>query len=86
MAQAAASGKILIHSTPSEWLRHLVTESRLALRELTADIAAVAAFLPPSFPSDPFDRVIAATAIVDRAPLVTADARIQQSGVVATIW
>jgi predicted nucleic acid-binding protein len=30
--------------------------------------------------------VIAATAIVDRMPLVTSDAAIQKSGVVKTIW
>jgi PIN domain nuclease of toxin-antitoxin system len=46
----------------------------------------VAAFLPPSFPADPFDRIIAATAIVERVALVTSDARIQESGVVRTIW
>lgn len=86
LAQVAASGDIRIHRTPAEWLRQLVAESRLGLREVTTDIAAVAAYLPPGFPSDPFDRLIAATAIVERVPLVTADTRIQRSGVVKTIW
>ena len=86
LAQLAASGKVSIRQTPTQWLRQLVAESGLGLRDLTTEIAAVAAFLPPSFPSDPFDRIIAATAMVGRMPLVTSDTRIQDSGVVRTIW
>lgn len=80
------TGEIRPRGTPVEWLREFVTTSGVAVRELTVEIAAVAAHLPSSFPSDPFDRVIAATAIVERLPLVTSDTRIQESRVVRTIW
>jgi len=86
LAQMAASGKIKIYHPPAEWLRNIVRESSLGVREVTTDIAAVAAYLPPDFPGDPFDRVIAATAIVERMPLVTSDTRIRKSRVVRTIW
>jgi PIN domain nuclease of toxin-antitoxin system len=82
----AAGGKVRVPGSPAAWLRQLVTESGLGIRELTTDIAIVAAYLPETFPSDPIDRVIAATAIVERVALVTSDARIQRSGVVQTIW
>lgn len=86
LAQMAASGKVRIARTPLAWLKQVLSQGRLVVMELTAEIAAVAAFLPPPFPADPFDRLIAATAIVEHIPLVTADARIQKSGVVQTIW
>lgn len=81
-----AAGEIQPGGTPHEWLREFVARTRVAVRDLTLDIAAVAAYLPPTFPPDPFDRIIAATAIVERVPLVTADGRIHQSRVVRTIW
>jgi PIN domain nuclease of toxin-antitoxin system len=86
LAQMAAQGEVRIPGTPSAWLREFVTQSCLAVRELTTDIAAVAAYLPETFPKDPFDRLIAATAIVERMALVTSDHRIRASGVVKTIW
>lgn len=82
----AADGRIRIVDTPTQWLRSLVAGMELSVREVSTDIAAVAAFLPPGFPSDPFDRLIAATAMVEKAALVTSDRRIQRSGVVETIW
>jgi len=86
LAQMLANGQIQASVTPQAWLRAFLTETGVALRDITVDIAAVAAYLPPRFPGDPFDRLIAATAIVERIPLVTADRRIQRSGVVETIW
>jgi PIN domain nuclease of toxin-antitoxin system len=42
--------------------------------------------LPDPFPRDPSDRLIAATAMVEGVPLVTADTRIRQSKLVETVW
>jgi PIN domain nuclease of toxin-antitoxin system len=86
LALMLADGEIRPTGTPQEWLRAFVAESGVVVRDLTVDIAAVAACLPPGFPGDPFDRLITATAIVERMPLVTSDVRIQQSRVVRTIW
>jgi PIN domain nuclease of toxin-antitoxin system len=62
------------------------TVARVILRPATPEIAALAVSLPDPFPKDPSDRLIAATAMVEGAVLVTADARIRRSKVVETVW
>ena len=42
--------------------------------------------LPANFPKDPVDRLIAATALIEDIPLITADREIRKSGAVPTIW
>jgi PIN domain nuclease of toxin-antitoxin system len=42
--------------------------------------------MPASHPNDPADRMIAATAIMEALPLITADRAIHQSGTIQTIW
>jgi PIN domain nuclease of toxin-antitoxin system len=53
---------------------------------ITIEIAAATAHLPPDFPSDPMDRIIAATARAENLPLVTADERILSCPLLKTIW
>lgn len=86
LAQLLAKGEIKPRGTPLAWLRDFVWRSGVAVRDVTVEIAAAAAHFPPSLPADPFDRLIAATALVERMPLVTPDSRIQDSGIVRTIW
>lgn len=79
-----ARGRVIAHEPLQDFL--LAMAIRFDVRPLTVEVAAAAAQLPPAFPSDPFDRIIAATAIVEGVPLITADERIRNSGAVRTIW
>lgn len=65
-------------------VRELAT--RVILRPITPEIAALSVRLPEQFPKDPADSLIAATAIAEGMPLVTADMSIRRSKVVETIW
>lgn len=61
-------------------------EQRFAVFPITARIGVQAFALPSSYPNDPADRAIAATAIVEGLTLITADVQIRKSGAVLTAW
>ena len=61
-------------------------EQRFIVLPITSYIARQAFELPASFPNDPVDRVIVATALMEDLPLLTADAAIRKSRTVPTIW
>jgi len=61
-------------------------ERRFVVLPITAKIALQAFELPASYPKDPVDRIIAATALIQDIPLVTADREIRKSRAVSTIW
>jgi len=60
--------------------------SGTAILPITPEIAALTTHFPDDFPSDPSDRIIAATARSEGIALVTADERILNCPLVKTIW
>ena len=62
------------------------TSSGITVLPVTIEVAVATAHFPHDFPSDPMDRIIAATARAESLPLVTADERIQSCPLVKTIW
>ena len=61
-------------------------ERRFVVLPITASIALQASELPSSYPKDPADRIIGATALIEDIPLLTADTQIRRSRAVPTIW
>ncbi len=61
-------------------------ERHFVVLPITANIALRAFELPASYPRDPADRIIGATALVEDIPLLTADREIRKSRIVPTIW
>ena len=84
MAWLAENGRIEVVGSVESFVRD--TAARVVVRPITPEIAALAVRLASDFPKDPSDRLIAATAIVEGAPLVTADERMRKSKAVRTIW
>lgn len=64
----------------------LEIEARFIVLPITGRICVRAVLLPASYPNDPADRIIGATALVEGVPLVTADEGIRRSHALRTIW
>jgi PIN domain nuclease of toxin-antitoxin system len=86
VATLAVRGRISLDRPTLEWMHDALADARIELLPLTPAVAVKAADLPEDFPGDPADRIIAATAILESAVLVTKDDRIHKAAVVRTVW
>lgn len=77
-------GRIRLPGSFESNLERLTRE--IIVKPLTFEIAILTAHFPPDFPSDPMDRIIAATARAEGLPLVTADQRMLNCTLLKTIW
>jgi len=86
IATAVRRGRLHFNVPLDQWLADARSIPELRLEPVSAEIAAVAgSFLEPMH-GDPADRIIAATATVLRAALVTADDRMRSLRALRTIW
>ncbi len=71
--------------TSSAYIQDILTGMGMAVLPITADIAELSqsAFFTHG---DPADRLIAATALAHRAPLITADAKLRATPGLRCIW
>jgi PIN domain nuclease of toxin-antitoxin system len=83
-AWLAVRGRIEFTGTPESFVEEI--SSRTATRPITTKIAILANQLPASYPSDPCDRLIGATAISEGIALITKDRTIRNCRQIKTIW
>lgn len=84
IAMIASKNRIKLNSTLETFLSEV--EVRFVVLPISGRICVRALALPANYPNDPADRVIAATALVEGIPLLTADAEIQRSKALRTVW
>jgi PIN domain nuclease of toxin-antitoxin system len=77
-------GRIRVAGTVESAIRRFT--SGITILPVTLDVAVLTTFFAPDFPSDPMDRIIAATARAENLALVTADERILNCQLLKTIW
>jgi PIN domain nuclease of toxin-antitoxin system len=81
----ATNGRIDPGGTVPAFLKKIT--AGVVILPLTIEIAAQAAAFPvASYPQDPADRLIGATALTSGTDLVTKDHAIRRSSLVRTIW
>ena len=84
LAWLMTKGRLDISGTAEAFVEEIV--ARTAVRLITPKIAVLATQFPPSYPSDPCDRLIGATALAEGIALVTKDRNIRSSKQLKTIW
>jgi PIN domain nuclease of toxin-antitoxin system len=84
LARLASQKRIQLTPNLEAFLREV--ERRFAVLPITGRICVQAFEFPASYPKDPADRVIGATAVIEGLSLVTADQAIRRSKAVPTIW
>jgi len=84
-----ARGRVIVDESFGPWplwLRAAVSSPLLEVLPLTVDVAIESEHLGDSFPADPADRLIVATARVHDLTLITSDRPIRKSGAAPTLW
>jgi len=77
-------GRIRLDISLETFLREV--EARFVVLPITGYACVLALGLRATYPKDPADRIIAATALTEGSPLITADGEIQRSKALPTIW
>ncbi len=70
----------------AQFIQLVLNSNQYHLVGMNPEIAELSTNLPSQINADPADRIIAATAIVKKTPLVTADKNLRFAGAVTTIW
>jgi PIN domain nuclease of toxin-antitoxin system len=78
-------GRIRLRRSLRDWLEQAVAPPLVRRMSISPAVAAEVADLPSTFPRDPADRIIVATARTAGAAVATTDRRIIDSGLVETI-
>ncbi|MGO9648773.1 MAG: type II toxin-antitoxin system VapC family toxin [Terriglobales bacterium] len=86
LAFLLARGVLRTHNTIEKTVENFIVRSGVTVQSITPEIATIAAQFPDSYPKDPIDRIVGATARAAGLALVTKDERIRSSPLVKTIW
>ena len=86
LAMLFARGRLEAMGSLETAVQLVIDRAGVIVRALTPQIAVMATQLPPDFPPDPADRLIAATARDEGLILITRDERIRNCPLIKTIW
>jgi PIN domain nuclease of toxin-antitoxin system len=80
----ASRGRIHLGISLESFLQEI--ETRFVVFPISSRVCVRAMGFPPTYPKDPADRIIGATALVEGLLLVTADRAIHRAKLIPTIW
>lgn len=86
IAMLMRKGRLKPAMPPKDFLSDVIAANKLRVLPITPEIAFQAAYHPDFAHGDPADRIIAATALQHKAPLMTCDLRLRKIKALRTIW
>ena len=86
IAMLMKKGRLMVDTSYLEFIRLVSNSNNYIFRGLSPEIAELSADLFLKTNKDPADRIISATAIIEKANLVTSDKTLRRSKRVDTIW
>ncbi len=69
-----------------DFITLLTSANKYVFQEITPEIASLSTTFSPDITSDPADRIISASSLATKAPLVTADRNLLRTERLHTIW
>lgn len=86
IAMLVKKGRITMDATASTFINLYLQTRNISVLPISPEIAELSVYFGPQINSDPADRIIAATSIIQNAQLVTADKNLIASEIVDTLW
>lgn len=86
VAMLVSKQRLRLNMDVKVWMDVALARPRVQLVPLTPAIAALSTRLPGEFHGDPADRLIVASSLLLKVPLVTRDEKITDSGFVTVCW
>ena len=86
IAMLMHKGRLIVDVGYMEFIDLVLTSNQYSVKAITPEIAELSATLFSAQNKDPADKIIAATSIVEKADLITADAELRNSKQIRTIW
>ena len=78
--------RIEVDETPANLVKLILSSRNYKVVSISPEIAELSVNLGEEINSDPADRIIAATAILKHAPVVTVDKNLRDAGSLETVW
>ncbi|MDO8261652.1 MAG: type II toxin-antitoxin system VapC family toxin [Gallionella sp.] len=86
IAMLIRKGRLEIDVSAARFLQIFLQSRNVVVKAITPEIAELSVNLGAEVGNDPADRIIAATAMLNNASLVTADQRLIDCTLVDTLW
>ena len=86
IAMLLQKGRVQVDVDSQTFINLLLQANKSRVLATSPQIAVLAAQFPAEINKDPADRLIAATALVENATLITANRNLRAAGLIPTLW